>query len=114
MRVDIELEGVVGKHVVVPEAALYALQSECGMHREQAIFVELERDGRQSGAGASGQALGEPDGLLDLAVGQGADMIRAKVAEINDAGEREEEAYPYDATQPSSPRSRLHRPGPLA
>lgn len=114
MRVDVKLEGIVGEHVVVAKAPLYALQSKCRMHREQAIFVELDGDGRQAGAGACGQALGQPRGLLDLAARQGAHMIRAKVTEINDAGEREKQADPYDATQPSPPRSRLHRRGPLA
>lgn len=52
VAVDVELEGVVCKYVVVAEATLDALKPERGMHREQAIFLELRcGHGRQAGAG---------------------------------------------------------------
>lgn len=97
VTIDVELEGIVGKHIVVTKAPLNALQSKGRMHREQAIFVEFNGDGRQAGARASGQALGQSHGLFDLAVRQSAYVIRAKVTEINDTREREKQAYPYNA-----------------
>lgn len=120
VSVNVKLKGVVGKDVVVAQATLDALQLEGGMHREQAVPVELEGDGRQcSGAsgrpGGDGQALGQSDRLLDLAVRQGAHVIRAEVAQVDDPGQREEETYPDDAAQAIPARvPRLHprRRGP--
>lgn len=117
VSVDVKLKGVVGEDIVVAETPLDALQLEGGMHREQAILVELDGDGRQRGGGWPGdrQTLGQPDRLLDLAARQGAHVIRAEVAQVDDPGEREEQADADDATQAVSARvPRLHprRRGP--
>lgn len=54
VTIDIKLESIIGKHVVVTKASLNTLQSKSRMYREQAIFVEFDGDGRQTGAGTSG------------------------------------------------------------
>lgn len=88
VRVNIKLEGVVGENVFVAQAALDTLQLEGWMYREQAVLVEFDGYGRQSGR-SSGKALGYPDGTFDLPlVAQGAHVIRAKVAHIYHPGER--------------------------
>lgn len=98
MTIDVKLEGIIGKHIVVTKAPLNTLQSKSRMYREQAIFVEFDGDGRQTGAGTSGQTLRQSYGLLDLATCQSTYVIRTEVTEINDAREREKQTYPYNAT----------------
>lgn len=89
VSINIKLESVVGENIIVAQTALDALQLEGGMHREQAVFIKLDGHGRQcGGANGGGQALGYPDGLFDLAIGQGAHMIRTKVAQVDDPGQR--------------------------
>jgi len=80
------------------------------MCREYAIPVNLDGHGRQSGgAYGGGQALGHPDGFLDLAIGQGAHVIRTEVAQVDDPGQRQKQTYPDDATQAGPTRMpRLH------
>lgn len=86
VSINIKLEGVVGKNIVVAQVALDALQLEGRVYRQQAVPVELDGHGRQTGTRTSGgQSLRQPDGLLDLAVGQGAHVIRAEVAQVDDA-----------------------------
>lgn len=53
VTIDVKLEGIVGKHVVVTKAPLNTMQSKSRMYREQAIFVEFDGDGRQTGPGTS-------------------------------------------------------------
>jgi len=83
VRVDVKLKSVVGKNVVIAQAALDALQLESWMHREQTVLVEFDRHGRQSGR--SGGAVGHSDGSFDLAlVAWSAHVIRAEVAQVDD------------------------------
>lgn len=98
VTVDVKLKGIIGKHIVVTKAPLNTLQPKGRMYREQAIFVEFDGNGRQTGAGTSGQTLGQSHGLLDLAARESTDVIGAEVAEINDAREREKQTYPYNTT----------------
>lgn len=115
VSIDIKLEGVISENIVVTQAALDALKLEGRMDRQQAVPVELDGHGRQTRANRTDrrqQALGHPDGLLDLAVSQGAHMIWAEVAQVDDSAERQQQAYPDDATQACPARPRLHRRRP--
>lgn len=115
MSIDIKLEGVIGENIVVAQAALDALELESRVDRHQTVPVKLDGYGRQTranGAGRGQQTLGQSDGFLDLTVGQGAHMIWAEVAQVDDSAERQQQAYPDDATQAGPARPRLHRRRP--
>lgn len=97
MSIDIKLEGIIRENIIVTQATLDALQFKCRMHREQAIPIELDGYGRQTGDRTSGQTLGHSDGFLDFTIGQGAHMIWAEITQVDDPAQRHEHTYPDDA-----------------